>query len=353
MKWSRILKPIGLYAPAKLGQEGGIRGLQNLKSIVYASRLKKHRKRHGMSSDVLQVLVVMNDGIGNAVESTPLVQAVRMFWPGCEMTILTSAGDLFDDWCVPDRVTSRISDIEGRRFDHTFLTYSSHWAKPDFLNQCHPGTVHSPRQYFDEVCLKPEREYNIDMIRRLGFKGHSPPLYVSIKEKPVILTGDGLQICLIPGGKNEPRWMHKRWPYYRQLAESLVERYSDCAVYIIGTKDDDVDEELLSQPYVKDLRGTLTLRETAWVLRKADIAVGNDCGPMHIADAVGTTGVVLFGPSCDLKNSPRNKIVSIYVDLPCRPCQYNGPISCQEPKCIQKLDPEIVMKKIETLLKKT
>lgn len=352
MKWSRILKPIGLYAPAKLGQAGCIRGLQNLKSIVYTSRLKKHRKLHGVSSDMRRVLVVMNDGIGNAVEATPLVQAVRMFWPGCEMTILTSAGDLFDDWCVPDRITGRISDIEGRRFDHTLLTYSSHWGKPQCLDVCHPGTIHRPRQYFDEVCLKPEREYNMDMIRRLGFKGHSPPLYVSIKEKPEILTGAALQICFAPGGKNDPRWMHKRWPYYRQLAESLLERYSDCMIYIIGTQDDDVDEGLLTLHGVRDLRGSLTLRETAGVLRDADLAVGNDCGPMHIADAAGTAGAVLFGSSCDLKNAPRNKLVSIYLDLPCRPCQYNGPIICQDPKCIQKLDTETVIKKIETLLEK-
>ena len=117
----------------------------------------------------------------------------------------------------------------------------------------------------------------------------------------------------------------------------------------MGTRDDHFPGELPSIPQVIDLRGRLTLAETAWVLKSANLAIGNDCGPMHIADVVQTPSIVIFGPTCDLKNSPRYKTVPITVDLYCRPCEYLGPISCPDPKCMTKLNPDLVMEKIETL----
>jgi heptosyltransferase-3 len=350
MKLKPILEPFALYKPSKWIEGKAIGAAVKLKSILYRRCVKAHRSSRKNALQTQRVLIAANGGIGNAVEATPLIEAVRMFWPMSEITLLTSAGDLFENWCVPDRIIHTVDEINGETFDHTFLTYSAHWGKLAWMEQCSCGNVHKPSQYFDEVCLKPEREYNMDMIRRLGYKGPSPALYVSMKEKPDVLTDSKMQICFVPGSKTEQRWIHKRWPYYRQLAEILIDKYPDCVIYIIGTKDDKIDESLLAASYAKDMRGKLTLSETAWILKKVGLAVGNDCGPMHIADAVGSPGVTIFGPSCDLKNSPRNKVVSIHTDRPCRPCQYNGPITCQNPKCIQKITPHIAMKAIDNLL---
>ncbi|MBW8017462.1 MAG: glycosyltransferase family 9 protein [Planctomycetes bacterium] len=350
MKWKPILEPIALYKPSKWIEGKAICAAVKLKSILYRRRVKAHRSSRQNALQARRVLIAANGGIGNAVEATPLVEAVRMFWPQSEITLMTCAGDLFENWCVPDRIIHDVDEIKGETFDQTFLTYSAHWGKPAWMEQCSCGNIHRPSQYFDEVCLKPEREYNVDMIRRLGYKGPSPGLYVSIKEKADALKDSSMRICFVPGGKLEPRWAHKRWPYYCQLGEILIEKYPDCTVYILGTKEDEIDESLLAAPYVIDMRGKLTLSETAWVLNEVSLAVGNDCGPMHIADAVGSFGVTIFGPSCDLKNSPRNKVVSMYSDDLCRPCQYNRPITCQDPKCIQKITPQIVMEAIEKLL---
>lgn len=348
-KWSPILKPIGLYKPAMWLQGISVDLLRKLKAIVYSRRLKKYRKMHRLNGEKMRVLIVSNDGIGNAIEATPLVQAAREFWPASEITLLTSAGDLFDRWCVPDRICYSVEEIEGQTFDHTFLTYSSHWHRPEFLKNCHPGTINKPRQYFDIVCLKPERQYNLDMLRRLGFNGHTPPLYVSLKQPHQLPQPNKMRICILPGGKAESRWQCKRWPYFTQLCELLIDKYPNSQICIIGTSTDTIDEDLLAMDGIVDLRDNLTLAETAWILKMAQLVVGNDCGPMHIADAVGASGISIFGPTCQIKNGPRNKIIPISLNLPCSPCQYKGPINCQCPDCMTKLTADVILEKIETV----
>lgn len=351
MKLATVLRSVKLYTPARKVADGCLFVAKKMKLLVYNRKLRKHINTHPSGKSKRILIVMKGGGIGNSIEATPLVQAVREFWPSSEITLLTSTGDLFAGWCVIDRICSLDDDIEGQSYDHTFLTYSCHWGTASCLSVCNPGTVHRPRQYFDEVCLKPERQYNLDMLRRLGFKKHTPPLYVSLKQTQQLPESDKTRICILPGGKAEPRWQCKRWPYFKQIAEQLIQKYLNCEIYIIGTKDDIVDENLLALDGVVDMRGALSLAETAWTLKNSQLVIGNDCGPMHIADAVGARGVAIFGPTCRIKNGPCNKIIPVSLDLTCVPCQYKGPITCQSPDCMTKLTPNIVLEQIEVIFK--
>ena len=108
---------------------------------------------------------------------------------------------------------------------------------------------------------------------------------------------------------------------------------------------------MFGDPRVIDLRNRLTLSETAWVLRHSDLAIGNDCGTMHIADAVRTPPIVIFGPTCEVKNGPVNRSVLIRLDLPCAPCQYGEQLStCDDPVCMNGISPDIVLKQTRELL---
>ena len=146
-------------------------------------------------------------------------------------------------------------------------------------------------------------------------------------------------------------WRHKRWPYYAKLTRILLTHYPQAQICIIGTQDDDITPDLPCDPRVVDLRSCLTLRETAWLLKHANVAIGNDCGPMHIAYAVQTPSITMFGPTCELKNAPQNKGICLSMPLPCRPCQYGSLIeTCLEPRCITRITPDMVMEKLEILL---
>jgi len=352
MKLAPFLRSVKLYKPAKWVADTYLHAARRVKYSIYKKKVKTHRKKSKLSSNYKVLIAIRDDGIGNSIEATPLVQAVRMFWPAADITLLVPAGDLYDNWCVPDRIISNVEVIKNISYDHIFLPFYATWEIPDWLNTIDHGQIHKPSLIFGDRCLKSEREYNLDPIRKMGYKGPTPPLYISLKKPDMIDVPENRRLCILPGGRPEERWQNKKWLYYFQLAEMDINKYPDIKICIIGTAIDTVSDETLDLDRVLDFRGKLTLAETAWVLKSSDIVVGNDCGPMHIAGAVGTHGICIFGPTCELKNSPGNKIVALTIDCPCRPCQYNGPIVCRDPKCMLKLKPELVMRCIDDIMKK-
>ena len=306
MKYQRLQRKIKLY----------------IKGIAYQRRLRQYKKTKGLVSKNPRVLIVMNEGgVGNAVVATPFVQAVRMLWPAAEITILIPSGDIFKGWVIPDVITSSVEDIKGKVFDHTFFPYWIWHGLPGWSNCCDLGQVHYPKVWLEKILLKPEGIYYLDMLKKFGYRGPAPPLYVSMKPPEIEPAPVDLRICLVPGGKSEAQWRHKRWPYYRELANELLNNYPEAQVCIIGTREDPIEGQLPEDKRIVDLRGNLTLCEVAWVLKNSDLTIGNDCGPMHIADAVQSRSLVIFGPTCELKNAYSNKAVAVSVDVPCRPCQ--------------------------------
>ncbi len=356
MRLASPLRKVKLYARAKRladsVAETAIPGSSKCKKFIYSRKLKHYRRSDRSSDFSGNVLVVMTGGgIGNSIEGTPVVQGLRALWPAAIITVVVPRGDLFENWCVPDQITDSIEDVRGRSFDHSFFPYAFLSAIVPWKEACDLGEIHHPRVWLRKYFLKPERDYCIDMLRPLGYKGPVPPLYVSVKRPRHDIAVAELQVCLVPGAKNEPKWRHKRWPYYGELAESILEKYPGAQVCIIGTREDCFGEQALADSRVIDLRDKLSLAETAWVLKSAHLVIGNDCGPMHIAYAVQTPSIVIFGPTCQIKNAPRNKAVALSGDLPCRPCQYTDLLeTCPDPCCMKELKPQLVMKKAEQIL---
>ncbi|HEC91936.1 MAG TPA: hypothetical protein ENI51_02920 [Candidatus Atribacteria bacterium] len=317
------------------------------KHLLYLQKIKRHRKKYkNIIFNSPKILILMSGGIGNAIEATPLVQAIRIFWPQAYIAIYPPPGDLFEDWCVVDRIIKNTNELREKDYDHVFVC--SGRLPKDFCNKAR--NIHFVRCILWKWFLKPEREYYLDMLRRLGYKGFTPPLYVSISKPKISISPASLRISIVPGGKVERKWMNKRWPYYSSLVEKLLENYPNSQVCIVGSRGDYLSKPLPVDSRIIDLRGKLSLRETAWVFKNSNLVIGNDCGPLHIADAVQTISLVIFGPTCELKNSPAHKAVPLYLNFSCRPCQYNLLIeSCKYPRCIQEISVEFVMEKVNLL----
>ena len=297
----------------------------------------------------LRILVLAsNAGIGNAVEATPLVQAIRILWPSCQLTFLHSCGDLFDDWCVPDRVITNLKAIQGECFDVTFSAYL-HEDIDVCKDLCSLGRVHALNKWQKKWLLKPEREYYVGMLKSYGYKGDTPPCYVNIKRPEKVPHTAGFRICIASCGRNEAMWKYKKWPHYSELISILRDQYPDLQVCVVGTKDDDVDIEF-DGANVVDCRSVYSLCETAWLLKHSSFAIGNDCGPMHIASAVNTSSIVIFGPTCILKNNYPGKVTMLYPkNIKCWPCQYNtGHLNnCDTGQCIKSIVPEMVLERLD------
>jgi ADP-heptose:LPS heptosyltransferase len=125
------------------------------------------------------------------------------------------------------------------------------------------------------------------------------------------------------------RFWFKQWPLDR-VAE-LADRIQDaerCPVVILGGAGDVDDLKTIGAAMRTPFRttdGRLPIRGVAAIIRRARLFVGNDNGPMHMATAVGTPVVALFGSSDPRVWGPwgaDHRV--IYKQVPCSPCPHTG-----------------------------
>jgi len=135
------------------------------------------------------------------------------------------------------------------------------------------------------------------------------------------VQGSQSMVILQPGA----RYWFKAWPPERfaELADRLTSQYA-CHVLIGGSSADlDLAQQIRqmakSRPTI--MAGRTTIKQFAAIAKKSALFVGSDSGAMHIAAAVGTPVVALFGPSNPREWGPRGGTVEvIYKGVDCRTC---------------------------------
>jgi ADP-heptose:LPS heptosyltransferase len=123
------------------------------------------------------------------------------------------------------------------------------------------------------------------------------------------------------GGRESKQWHLDR---FAAVARELAASRGATIVLTGGDGDralvDEVKRDLAGVPVV-DAAGGLDVPTLAGVLARLDLFVTSDTGPMHLAAAVGTPVVALFGPAQPARYGPRAAVERIVrVDLPCSPC---------------------------------
>ena len=112
---------------------------------------------------------------------------------------------------------------------------------------------------------------------------------------------------------------------------------------------------LLPREGVYDFTGQLTLRESVGLIRNLDLLVSVDSGPAHIAAALGTPLLVLWGPGILEQTRPvadQGPVDILREAVPCAPC-YGTPLmkTCRDNICMQRITPARVIAAVETRLR--
>ena len=149
------------------------------------------------------------------------------------------------------------------------------------------------------------------------------------------------------GGTWEPRI----WPLknFAAIAKKLMKEYQ-AKIILIGDKRDKnrIDEFLKIIPEAFRADG-MSIKQSAALLERADLFLGNDSGPMHLARSVGTPIVALFGPETPQRFGIEDAGITVINSFPCQPC---GQIKCKKtPNCIESITVEQVWEGIEDALK--
>ncbi len=160
-------------------------------------------------------------------------------------------------------------------------------------------------------------------------------------------------VVLAPGSARA----NKRWPYFGHLAQRLA---AHCPAVIVGGPPAPKAHSA-EQPFdqaAADLRGLLPIRQSAAVIALAAAAATNDSAPLHIAQAVGTPVIGLFGPTDPSRGfGPRGPFDhALGVDgLACRPCSTHGGPRCplSHHRCLRDLDPDSVYEVVLRVIRST
>lgn len=150
-------------------------------------------------------------------------------------------------------------------------------------------------------------------------------------------------IALAPGSM----WATKRWPGYPALAAALA---PDHDIVVIGSAADAPLAAAIAAAapgHTLDACGNLSLLGSAELIRRAQVLVTNDSAPQHLASAVGTPTVTIFGPTVPSFGfgplAPGSRTAGRPA-LDCRPCDRHGPQHCPlgHWRCMHEITPQEV-----------
>lgn len=205
-------------------------------------------------------------------------------------------------------------------------------------------------------------EVHLDALRRLGIQPALDERRITLvpgddaeRRADALLAQHGLArgrfIQLHPGS----RWLFKSWPAERvaELSDVLAARGD--RVVMTGASaghEGAYLQDVLSRvkgPLV-NLAGQLDLKVLAAVTARARVFVGVDSAPLHVASAMGTPAVALFGPSGEVEWGPWQIAHRIVASAhPCRPCGINGCGGSNRSECLETLPLARVLAAIEEL----
>ncbi|MCP4344754.1 MAG: lipopolysaccharide heptosyltransferase II [Desulfobacterales bacterium] len=148
------------------------------------------------------------------------------------------------------------------------------------------------------------------------------------------------------------KWETKLWSNlkFAILADKLAEKYNARIVLTGGPEDRPVIQDIISRmkTHAVNLAGETTLKMLAALFEKTNFVVTTDTGPMHLAAAVGTPVVALFGPTAPWRTGPfGNNHQVIRAGLECSPCFKR---QCSTTECMEQISVQNVMEGVEKII---
>ena len=194
----------------------------------------------------------------------------------------------------------------------------------------------------------------------LGFDDDPPDLTIHLSSDTVrnaehLLEEHGVTpnvplVILVPG----TIWETKHWTIEGFAGVARQFLHEGFAVALAGTKRDQerCQQIAATAPGACDLSGKTTPAELAALIRRAEVAVTNDSGSMHVAASLGKPMVSIFGPTNPVHIGPYQRPESVVrVDLPCSPCNYRRLSQCPfNHACMKQVTPAMVVERVRKIV---
>jgi len=342
------------------------------------------------------IFLIRTHAIGDVLLTTPVLRALKQAWPRTRLTMLVGdksrpvlEGNIHLDaihsfpeswwfqrrWGDIWRLTRSIRQVPKEMlilFHASPLLHLWGWLLSAplrvgfdaegagfFLTHRVPLDLQG-RRYLGEV--------NLDLVRALGLPAGSPEpeIFLSSAEQAAgssllpAASGKKWLVGAAPGGGQNPleQITVKHWPasHYAKLLGQLA---SACPITVVLLGDRlDVQVEEIAQTLraqgveVINLRGRTNLRELAAVIGHLDLLITNDSAPMHLAVALQTPVIALFGPTAATALFPAGpQRLALQSPAGCSPCYpFGRSPSCPDPLCLAALPVATVYQAVRQFL---
>jgi heptosyltransferase-2 len=314
-------------------------------------------------------LVIQTAFLGDVVLTTPLLSVLAERHGPVDVVTTPAAGGLLDPhpavrsvirydkhgaqrgWGGLRRVAA---EVKARRYRTVYLPHRSVRSAALAILSGAPERIgfsdSAASITYTRRVQRPRSGHEVERLLALaGAVPSAPPVSLELTAEDYAAADGWLEahevgsrfVALAPGSI----WGTKRWPYYPALATALP-----WPVVIVGSADDAnlADAIVASAPgRAASAAGALSLRASAALIHRAAVLVTNDSAPLHLATAVGTPIVGLFGPTVpEFGFGPRRRsdVVLGHEGLACRPCSRHGPQTCPlgHHRCMRELTVETV-----------
>ncbi len=208
-----------------------------------------------------------------------------------------------------------------------------------------------------------EIERNLSLLEPFRFNISTkefPNLYPSLQDEKIVkdfLVEKNLNsfVAIAPGSV----WKTKRWlkEKFSELAKELV--HLNISVVLIGGKEDEqLCEEIrntVNNEKIYNVAGKFTLLQSAEILRKSRVLISNDSAPQHLAVAMRTPIIAIFGatvPEFGFYPYGEKDIIIEKKNLSCRPCGIHGGNICPEKHfdCMKTIEVDEVFNAVKKFL---
>lgn len=328
-----------------------------------------------MPADRPRILAVRFSSIGDVILTTPLYRAIRARHPGAHLTVVTKRataplleGNPAIDRVVPLEPGEPISALAARLaggdgFTHGLDLHCSlrsralrwrvaaRWRGYRKRSVARWALIHLKRDWYGTPLPVAERYF--EAARDLDVRPDGGPPEVFIPADTDAAMSDWLAerkvprrfVAVAPGAAHAT----KRWPVERWARLAAVLAAEGTGVVAVGGPEDRVAADAVASAagvLGVTAAGTTTLMQTAALLRRSVAVASGDTGVMHLATAVRTPVVALFGPTVRpfgfFPYSSRATVLERQLD--CRPCSAHGGAACPlgHHACLREITVEVV-----------
>lgn len=333
-----------------------------------------------------KILIIFFSGIGNFILFTPTLRAIRNKYPNAEITLLLKQKvvlDIIQDEGLIDHVVhypqatssiknmlvqaSLIQSLRVKKYDLVITTFEAQgWKLATFVRMIggkfsigYKSGNWYDRCYnklltYDTGMHEVDRHIKIADFMGADFTDKTPRISIKDDDRAfaeTIVSKNCSPLIGMHPGSSENLW-RKRWmpERFAELADRLSERYGT-KILILGGKDEVNLAEKISalmqtaKPIV--MAGKTTIGQATALIEQCALFVSNDSGLMHVASAIKTPVVAIFGPTDPAKNAPYGKDhIVVRKGVSCSPCSNydsNGANICGNLKCLEDVTVEDVL----------